>query len=122
SRQKREIMETIAQDLRFALRQLRKNPGYTAVAVLTLALGIGANTAIFLLTWTIVLQSLPVPHPGQLLRICSWTTMDHDLPLSYPEYGALRAHPGAFSGLFAWTDNTADLKENGQIQTVNIAM
>jgi predicted permease len=115
-------MSTLAQDLRFALRQLRKSPGYAAVAILTLALGIGANTAIFLLTWSIVLKSLPVPHPDQLIRIGSWTNADHDLPLSYPVYEALRAHQGATSGVFAWSDNNADLKENGQTLPVNIAM
>src|SRR2546430_16563879 len=56
-------------DLRFTFRQLLKNPGFTAVAVLTLALGIGANTAIFNLLDAIVLRSLPVREPGQLFFV-----------------------------------------------------
>ena len=62
-------MQTFLQDLRYALRQLRKSPGFAATAIITLALGIGANTAIFTLVKGILLRSLPVADPAQLYRI-----------------------------------------------------
>lgn len=77
------FLESLAQDIRFGLRLMRKNPGFTAVAVLTLALGIGANVAIFTLVEGILLRSLPVANPSQLYRVgdradcCYWDTFQN---------------------------------------------
>jgi hypothetical protein len=67
-------METLAKDLCYALRSLRNSPGFTVIAVLTLALGIGANTAIFSVVQTLLFQRLPYPQVENLIRwSCHWS-------------------------------------------------
>jgi len=103
------MVDTIWKDLRFAGRTLAKNPGFTAVAVVTLALGIGANTAIFSLTDQVLLRLLPVRDPKALVVLRSpgpksgHTSDDGDeaASFSYPLYRDLRDHNAAFSGLLA---------------------
>ena len=96
------FLEALAQDIRFALRMLRKSPGFTAVAVLTLALGIGANTAIFSLLYTLAFRNLPVPHPGQLVRFGAHVGDDPYVALSVPMFEEFARSQKAFSGVFAW--------------------
>jgi len=103
------FLETLSQDVRYGLRMLRKSPGFTAVAVLTLALGIGANTAIFQLLDAVRMRSLPIAHPQQLavVRIVGG---NHGMGLnqSYgdltrPLWQEIPEKQQAFSGIFAWS-------------------
>ncbi len=88
-------------EIRFALRQLKKNPGVTAVAITALALGIGANTAIFSLINTLFLQPLPYPHPEQLVQLTSTDTAKklERVGFSYPRYLAMRENQQVFTDM-----------------------
>lgn len=104
------------QDTRFGLRQLRNSPGFTCVAILTLALGIGANTAIFTLVHKVMLRSLPVVNPQQLYSLgdnvicCDTGAMQGSFTLySYPLYRQLREHTPEFSEMAAFQSWLANL-------------
>ncbi|HEY6466572.1 MAG TPA: ABC transporter permease [Candidatus Acidoferrales bacterium] len=106
-------LDSLTQDVRFALRMLRKNPGFTVVAVLTLALGIGANTAIFTVVNGVMLRPLPYPEPSQIvamqLRTQSGGTMD---ALTVPQFRFFRDHSGAFQAV-------AGVRPSGEIPLKN---
>ncbi|MGH9742552.1 MAG: ABC transporter permease, partial [Candidatus Acidiferrum sp.] len=96
------FIDTLLQDVRFALRMPRKSPGFTAVAVLTLALGIGANTAMFSLINSVLLQPLPgIANPGQLVSLFRMQKNDPFGVNGYPDYVDYRDRNHSFSGLAA---------------------
>jgi predicted permease len=96
---------TAGQNLRYAVRMLRRNPGFTAVAVLTLALGIGANVATFTVVHAVLLNPLPFPHPEQLVRVYDDLrgSNSRDVGMSVPELWDLRDKSGVFQDIsVAW--------------------
>jgi putative ABC transport system permease protein len=106
------------QDLRLAVRALRATPIVTTIAVLSLALGIGANTAIFSLVDSLLLRALPVKQPQQLVMLSdgspngqqSWT---------YPIWDQIRQRPQLFDGAFAWSGNRFNLASGGETEFVD---
>src|SRR5438034_11497592 len=111
-------------DLRYGMRMLLKNPGFTAVAVLTLALGIGANTAIFCLVDTLLMQPPAVRTPEQLVGVYQDRGSDGHFALSsYPDYLYFRDHNTVFSGLaLHYSSSPLSLVARGMSREINGAV
>src|SRR6478672_6531259 len=102
------LMDELAGDLRNGFRQIARNPGFTAIAVLTLALGIGANTALFSIFNSLIMRPLPVRDPGHLALL-------DDGQWSYPVWQQVSARADdLFDGSFAWSAQSFDLTQGGQ--------
>jgi len=123
--------DELRQDVRYGLRQLLASPGFTVVAILTLALGIGANTAIFSLTDQILLRTLPVPDPHELVVLRSpgwknghcWNDIDYCAQsFSYPMYKALGEHASRFSGLLVYRDMGVNVSGRGVTESARGAL
>jgi putative ABC transport system permease protein len=117
-----EKMRTLLQDVRYGLRMLAKNPGFTGIAILTLALGIGANTAIFSLLNQVLLRRLPVRNPQELVVLKSpgpihghlWSDGDSSEMFSYPVYQGLAKNTTVFDGVLARFQFAASIASHGQ--------
>src|SRR5688500_15469253 len=110
-------------DIINAFRQLRKSPGYAAVTILTLALGIGANSAIFSVVNGVVLKPLGYPAPERLFYVTSqFPTLGFDkFWISPPEFFEFRERSEAFGRVAAYTTGAVNLSENGSAERVNAA-
>jgi putative ABC transport system permease protein len=109
-------MNTLMQDIRFAARMLRKSPGFALIAILTLALGIGANTAIFSVVDAVLLKPLPYPQPDRIAAV--WGTHskmgETSRAISFPDFRDLQEQNHVFEHIAVYTDDTTSLTGTGE--------
>ncbi len=113
--------DSVWNDVRLALRMIRRSPGFTLTIALTLALGVGANAAIFGVINSLFLRPLPVANPHRLVTISSDAAIARGqagVPLSFARWEELQPHAALFDGAFAWTPARFDLAERGERQPV----
>lgn len=115
-------MTTLAQDLKYGLRMLAKSPGFTAVAVLTLALGIGANTAIFSVVNGVLLNPLPYPEPDRLVALYSRTADSPRWSISYPNFLDWVRNNRSFSALAGYRVDDFTLTGMGETERLETEM
>jgi len=118
-------LDRLGQDIRYATRQMLRAPGFAATAILTLALGIGANTAIFTLTHALLLSSLPVRDPGQLVRLAmDFHENEHsrNQPLSVPFMQYIQRRTQTMTGIFGWSTYDFVLADRGTSRGVRGAV
>ncbi len=111
-------MESLLQDLRYGVRMLLTNPAFTAVAVISLALGIGANTAIFSLVDKILVRPLPVEEPHRLVTVGTRFPEGLNTVFNYPLYTDYRDRNQVFDGLIAYSEIPLSLSDGGQSERV----
>jgi hypothetical protein len=119
----KDALESVWHDVRYAVRMLSNSPGFFLVAVLTLALGVGANTAIFSIVNSLLLRPLPVPEPDRLVTISSDYAVRFGFTAgagwNYPMWDRLRQRAEAFDGALAFTAERFDLAKGGERQPVD---
>src|ERR1035438_4701311 len=111
------MVDALLQDVRCAVRALRSSTGFATVAILSLALGIGANTAIFSLIDAVILKSLPVRHPEELVQVMMGT--ESYAGFSNPTWEHFRDRQDVFSGIFAYGRWGFNLATGGEARSVN---
>ncbi len=117
-------MINLLNDLRYAFRQLRKSPGFAVVAILTLALGIGATTAIFTLVYDVLLKPLPYPHPGQLVamqeQVGEFKDLYPTLPMNANHFMDWQRHSRSFQSMAVLEQDSVPLGASGHPLQVNV--
>ncbi len=120
------VIDSIGRDLTYAFRTLRRTPGFTLTAILILALGIGANTAIFSLMNAVLLRSLPVSDPSSLVRLTMNVQMGSqnigNMPINYPMVEFLARRAKSFEGVFGWSGYEFVLSRNGAVRAYHGAI
>ena len=117
-------MHTLSDDLRYAARQLRKSPGFAITAVLTLALGIGATTAIFTLVYDVLLKPLPYSRPGQLVemeeQVAEFRDIYPTLPMSANHFTSWQQHSKSFQSMALMEEGSLPLGLGGHPQQIGV--
>ncbi len=113
-------MTTFFQDLRYALRMLRKSPGFTVVAILTLALGIGANTAIFSVVNAVLLRPLPYPEASRLVFLGEWSEQIPEMSISMANFNDWRSQDKVFESMVAYQNDNVVLTGKGEPERLRL--
>jgi hypothetical protein len=116
------FVETLWQDMRFGLRTLRKNPAFAAIVILTLALGIGASTAILSVVDAVLLRALPYPSPEKIVRVWEQAPDGHPMNMSDPNFDDFLAQNNTFSSLAAYGFGLTSISGGSEPVRVNIAV
>jgi putative ABC transport system permease protein len=116
----RDGMTTFIQDLRFAIRMLRKSPGFTLVAILTLALGIGANTAIFSVVNAVLLRPLPYPEATRLVFLGEWSEQVPEMSISMANFNDWRSQNKVFESMVAYQSDNVVLTGRGDPERLRL--
>ncbi len=114
-------LQSVHADCRYALRQLRKNPGFTAVAVLTLALGIGVTTAIFSVVYGVLLRPLPYPEPNRIVAIFEVTSEGRPSRLADPNFDDFRDQSRSFQAIAKYNENVSSVSGASQPTRTTVA-
>jgi predicted permease len=112
-------MNTIWQDVRYALRTMRKNPGFAIIAIMTFALGIGANTALFSIVNGVLLNPLPYQHPEKLVAVYTKTSEFNKSSISYPNFLDWQRYNTSFSALAGFRPETFNLTGSGEAERLH---
>jgi predicted permease len=115
-------MESLIQDVKYAVRMLSKSPGFTVIAALTLALGIGANTALFSVVNGVLLRPLPFPQPNELLVVSEKTANFESSSISYPNFEDWKRSNSSFASLVAYRSDDFSITGSGEAERVRVGM
>src|ERR1700678_3615904 len=115
-------MENLIQDLKYAARVLLKSPGFVVIAVLTLALGIGANTALFSVVNGVLLRPLPFPRPNELVVFSEKSAIFDNFSISYPNFLDWQRSNSSFASLAAYRNDDFSITGSGEAERVQVGM